>query len=99
MYTEYLNSYLVDFVNNLLKVPEPVFFCSIEPPSLAYQKKLDLALLILTKEDPSISVHTNEETGQTVVAGMGELHLEVLKVKLTYPLIIIAFSLYIFGIL
>ncbi|CAH0550107.1 unnamed protein product [Brassicogethes aeneus] len=61
------------------KVPEPVFFCSIEPPSLAAQTALEQALEELQREDPSLRVTHNEETGQTVLAGMGELHLEIIK--------------------
>ncbi|CAH2044823.1 unnamed protein product, partial [Iphiclides podalirius] len=60
-------------------VPEPVFLCSIEPPSAAYQNALETALAELQREDPSLRVSTDEETGQLVLAGMGELHLEVLK--------------------
>lgn len=52
------------------KVPEPVFFCSIEPPSQAYQSALDLALLELQREDPSLRVSHDGETGQTILAGM-----------------------------
>uniref|UniRef100_A0A1Y1MZ82 Tr-type G domain-containing protein n=1 Tax=Photinus pyralis TaxID=7054 RepID=A0A1Y1MZ82_PHOPY len=61
------------------KIPEPVFFCSIEPPSLAYEKQLDQALSELQREDPSLKVTHEPETGQTVLAGMGELHLEIIK--------------------
>lgn len=64
------------------KVPEPVFFCSIEPPSLAAQAALDQALIQLQREDPSFRVTHNAETGQTVLAGMGELHLEIIKDRL-----------------
>lgn len=60
-------------------VPDPVFFCSIEPASQAYQQQLDSALEELQKEDPSLRVSVNEETGQTVLAGMGELHIDVIK--------------------
>lgn len=60
-------------------IPEPVFFCSIEPPSLAYQTGLELALAELQREDPSLRVTHDHETGQTVLAGMGELHLEIIK--------------------
>jgi len=59
-------------------VPEPVFFCSIEPPSIASQKQLDLALECLVREDPSLTVRTDDDTGQTVLGGMGELHLEII---------------------
>lgn len=50
-------------------VPEPVFFCSIEPPSLTYQKPLENALKELEREDPSLRVTYNTETGQIVLAG------------------------------
>ncbi|XP_076268400.1 mitochondrial ribosome recycling factor 2 isoform X2 [Rhynchophorus ferrugineus] len=61
------------------KVPEPVFFCSIEPPSMATQTALDKALLELQREDPSLRVTYNSETGQTELAGMGELHLDIIR--------------------
>lgn len=61
------------------RVPEPVFFCSIEPPSMATQTVLDQALAELQREDPSLRVSYNSETGQTVLAGMGELHLEIIR--------------------
>lgn len=60
-----------------VSVPDPVFYASIEPPSMAYAKKLDLALSNLAREDPSLGVSVNEDTGQTVLSGMGELHLEI----------------------
>lgn len=63
-----------------LTVPDPVFFCSIEPPSMAYKKQLDHALACLTKEDPSLKVHFDEDTGETIVSGMGELHLDIIQV-------------------
>ncbi|KAL0270250.1 UNVERIFIED_CONTAM: hypothetical protein PYX00_007722 [Menopon gallinae] len=63
-------------------IPDPVFFCSIEPPSSIYQKDLDRALAQLAHEDPSLRVNINQETGQTVLAGMGELHLEVVKQRI-----------------
>lgn len=50
-------------------IPEPVFFCSIEPPSLAYQTALDHALADLQREDPSLRVLHEEDTGQTILAG------------------------------
>lgn len=62
-------------------IPDPVFFCSIEPPSLSYQRALETALEELEREDPSLRVTYNEETGQTVLGGMGELHIEIIKVK------------------
>ncbi|XP_025415341.1 ribosome-releasing factor 2, mitochondrial isoform X2 [Sipha flava] len=61
-----------------LLIPDPVFFCSIEPPSQSYQLALDNALSQLHREDPSLRVQYDEETGQTILAGMGELHLEVI---------------------
>lgn len=63
-------------------IPEPVFFCSIEPPSLSYQAPLDLALQQLEREDPSLRVTTNDETGQTVLGGMGELHIDIIKERI-----------------
>jgi elongation factor G len=61
------------------KIPDPVFFCSVEPPSKFYQLALEQALQELQREDPSLRVTQNEETGQTVLGGMGELHLEIIK--------------------
>lgn len=58
-------------------VPEPVFFCSIEPPSLAYQAALDQALCDLQREDPSLRVTHEDDTGQTILAGKN--HCIVLK--------------------
>ncbi|KAK4016807.1 hypothetical protein OUZ56_031775 [Daphnia magna] len=60
-----------------VEIPDPVFFCSIETASLAYQKKLEQALEMLQREDPSLKVKYDEETSQTIVSGMGELHLEI----------------------
>ncbi|KAJ8028865.1 Ribosome-releasing factor 2, mitochondrial [Holothuria leucospilota] len=60
-------------------VPQPVFFCTIEPPSQAFQDDLDKALENLQREDPSLHVRTDPDTGQTVLSGMGELHLEIIK--------------------
>lgn len=51
------------------QIPEPVFFCSIEPPSLAYQTALEQALNELQREDPSLRVTHDSETGQTVLSG------------------------------
>ena len=58
--------------------PEPVIVLAIEPKSKADQEKMSLALQKLAKEDPSYRASTNHETGQTIIAGMGELHLDVL---------------------
>ena len=63
-------------------VPEPVFFCSVEPPSLSKAKALEEALERLQREDPSLRVTQNEETGQTVLSGMGELHLSIVRDRL-----------------
>ena len=58
--------------------PAPVIEQAIEPKSKADQEKLGIAIQRLAEEDPTFQVHTDEETGQTIIAGMGELHLEVL---------------------
>ena len=61
-----------------IEVPDPVFFCSIEPPSMSKQKSLELALKNLVREDPSLRLHADENTDQTILSGMGELHLEII---------------------
>ncbi|XP_062410902.1 ribosome-releasing factor 2, mitochondrial isoform X1 [Sardina pilchardus] len=61
-----------------VEVPEPVFFCSIEPPSMAKQADLDHALTCLQREDPSLKVRIDPDSGQTVLCGMGELHIEII---------------------
>lgn len=58
--------------------PEPVISVAIEPKTKADQEKMGIALGRLAKEDPSFRVRTDEESGQTIIAGMGELHLEIL---------------------
>ncbi len=58
--------------------PEPVIYIAIEPKTLADQDKMGEALRKLSEEDPTFRVHTDENTGQTIIAGMGELHLDVL---------------------
>ncbi len=58
--------------------PEPVISIAVEPKSQADQEKMGLALGRLAQEDPSFRVETNPETGQTIIAGMGELHLEII---------------------
>lgn len=58
--------------------PEPVIQLAVEPKSKADQDKMGIALQKLAEEDPTFKVHTDHETGQTVIAGMGELHLDVL---------------------
>ncbi len=59
--------------------PEPVISMSVEPKSKADQEKLSLALQRLAEEDPTLHVSSNQETGQTIIAGMGELHLEIIR--------------------
>ena len=61
-----------------LEFPEPVIHVAVEPKTKADQDKLGKALFSLSEEDPTFRVRTDEETGQTVISGMGELHLEVL---------------------
>lgn len=61
-----------------MEFPEPVIEMAIEPKSKGDREKLSVALSALSEEDPTFHVHTNEETGQTIIAGMGELHLEIL---------------------
>jgi elongation factor G len=61
-----------------MEFPEPVIQIAIEPKSKADQEKMGVALSRLAAEDPSFRVHTDEESGQTIMAGMGELHLDIL---------------------
>ena len=61
-----------------MEFPEPVISVAIEPKTKADQEKMGVALSKLEKEDPSFRVKTDEETGQTLIAGMGELHLEII---------------------
>src|SRR5207245_9533554 len=58
--------------------PEPVSSVTIEPKTKADQDKLGIGLQRLTEEDPTFKVHTDDETGQTIISGMGELHLEII---------------------
>ncbi|XP_051749482.1 ribosome-releasing factor 2, mitochondrial isoform X1 [Ctenopharyngodon idella] len=69
-----------------VEVPEPVFFCSIEPPTMAKQADLEHALNCLQREDPSLKVRTDPDSGQTVLCGMGELHIEIIhdRIKREY---------------
>ena len=62
--------------------PDPVISMSIEPQSQADKEKLSQALATIRREDPSFQSHFDEETGQTIIAGMGELHLDIIKTKL-----------------
>jgi elongation factor G len=61
-----------------IKFPEPVIHVAIEPKTKADQDKMGLALAKLAEEDPTFRLRTDQETGQTIIAGMGELHLEVI---------------------
>src|SRR5205823_8884859 len=61
-----------------IKFPEPVIQIAVEPKTKADEEKMSLALARLAEEDPTFRVHTDEESGQTIIAGMGELHLEVI---------------------
>jgi len=61
-----------------MEFPDPVISVAIEPKTKADQEKMGIALSKLTVEDPSFRVHTDEETGQTIISGMGELHLEII---------------------
>ncbi|KAL9707276.1 hypothetical protein quinque_010794 [Culex quinquefasciatus] len=63
-------------------VPDAVYFCSIEPPSSSYQAALDAALREIQREDPSLRVSYDETTMQTVLGGMGKLHLEIIKSRI-----------------
>ncbi|MEL6822647.1 MAG: elongation factor G, partial [Calditrichota bacterium] len=65
-----------------MKFPEPVISVAIEPKSKADAEKLATALMKLSDEDPTFRVKTEEETGQTLIAGMGELHLEIIVDRL-----------------
>jgi len=58
--------------------PEPVISVAVEPKTKADQEKMSVALQKLAREDPSFRVHTDEESGQTIISGMGELHLEII---------------------
>jgi elongation factor G len=65
-----------------MSFPEPVIAVSIEPKTKADQEKLSVALGKLMQEDPTFRVHTDPETGQTIISGMGELHLEIITDRL-----------------
>ena len=65
-----------------MEFPEPVIELAIEPKTKAGQGKLGEALAKLAEEDPTFRAHTNQETGQTIIAGMGELHLEIIVDRL-----------------
>jgi elongation factor G len=65
-----------------MEFPEPVIRVAIEPKTKAGQEKMTVALLKLAEEDPTFKTYTDEETGQTIIAGMGELHLEIIVDRL-----------------
>ena len=65
-----------------MEFPEPVIRVAIEPKTKAGQEKMDIALGKLAEEDPTFKAYTDEETGQTIIAGMGELHLEIIVDRL-----------------
>ncbi len=66
-----------------MEFPDPVIDIAVEPKTKAEQDKLAVGLQKLAEEDPTFQVHTDEETGQTIIAGMGELHLEIIIDRLT----------------
>ena len=61
-----------------MEFPEPVISVAVEPKTKSDQEKMGIALQKLAQEDPSFRVHTDEESGQTIISGMGELHLEII---------------------
>jgi elongation factor G len=70
-------------INNVITLermefPEPVISVAVEPKTKSDQEKMGMALSRLAQEDPSFRVHTDEESGQTIISGMGELHLEII---------------------
>ncbi|CAG8472898.1 13549_t:CDS:10 [Ambispora leptoticha] len=65
-----------------IDIPAPVFFCAVEPISVSEEKSLEEALKNILREDPSLHVHVDPESGQTLISGMGELHLEIVKDRL-----------------
>ena len=65
-----------------MEFPEPVIRVAIEPKTKAGQEKMSIALAKLAEEDPTFKTYTDEETGQTIIAGMGELHLEIIVDRL-----------------
>uniref|UniRef100_A0A3P8VZ93 Ribosome-releasing factor 2, mitochondrial n=1 Tax=Cynoglossus semilaevis TaxID=244447 RepID=A0A3P8VZ93_CYNSE len=67
-----------DVILSGVEVPEPVFFCTIEPPTMAKQADLENALHCLQREDPSLKVRIDPDSGQTILCGMGELHIEII---------------------
>ncbi|XP_041565377.1 ribosome-releasing factor 2, mitochondrial isoform X2 [Drosophila elegans] len=64
------------------QIPDAVYFCSIEPPSVSSQTAMEQALRQLQREDPSLRVSYDSVTGQTVLGGMGELHMDIIKSRI-----------------
>lgn len=77
-----LRDKVLDIVLEPPTFPEPVISMSVEPSSKSDQEKLSIALQRLAEEDPTFVVSTDEETGQTLIAGMGELHLDIIRDRL-----------------
>ena len=71
-----------DIILESMDFPDPVIEIAIEPKTKAGQEKMGIALSKLAEEDPTFKTYTNEETGQTIIAGMGELHLEIIVDRL-----------------
>ncbi|XP_036070482.1 ribosome-releasing factor 2, mitochondrial isoform X1 [Oryzias melastigma] len=67
-----------DIILSGVEIPDPVFFCTIEPPTMAKQADLENALSCLQREDPSLKVRMDPDSGQIILCGMGELHIEIL---------------------
>ena len=65
-----------------IHAPDPVISVAIEPKTKADEEKMGISLMKLVREDPSLKMKTDQETGQTIIAGMGELHLDVIKTRL-----------------
>lgn len=76
----------MEIINEVLslepQIPDAVYFCSIEPPSIGSQTAMEAALKQLQREDPSLRVNFDETTGQTVLGGMGELHMDIVKSRI-----------------
>uniref|UniRef100_A0A182QEH8 Ribosome-releasing factor 2, mitochondrial n=1 Tax=Anopheles farauti TaxID=69004 RepID=A0A182QEH8_9DIPT len=79
---ESMDDELVSRLGLQTTIPDAVYFCSIEPPSSGQQTALDNALREIQREDPSLRVRYDEVTGQTVLGGMGQLHLEIVKSRI-----------------
>ncbi|OAD66485.1 hypothetical protein PHYBLDRAFT_200781 [Phycomyces blakesleeanus NRRL 1555(-)] len=67
---------------NTIEIPSPAFFAAIEPDAVSEEQAIEEALRNLTREDPSVRVWTDEESGQMLISGMGELHLDIIKDRL-----------------